>query len=123
MRRKILFVEDGEDAVLLVTTLLDSSLYEIVSARSYAEGLEAVRGGNFDLFLLDIGLPDGDGLQLCRDIRKFDGKTPVIFLTGKLDFDRELAIEAGAQALLLKPYNLDELRFTLKRLLFPSSEQ
>lgn len=123
MQRKILFVEDGEDAVLLVTTLLDPSLYEVVSARSCAEGLEAARSGNFDLFLLDIGLPDGDGLQLCREIREFDGKTPVIFLTGKLDFSRELATEAGAQALLLKPYNLDELRFTLKRLLFPSSDQ
>ena len=69
-----------------------------------AEALELIARGRFDLYLLDNWLPGGSGVELCREIRRSDPSTPIVFYSGAgLDFEREEALAAGAQAYLVKP--------------------
>lgn len=75
-----------------------------------AAALELARQQNFDLFLLDSRLPDGSGIDLCKEIRQFDAHTPIIFFSADAyDSDRSMAMGAGAQGYLTKPARLSEL--------------
>jgi DNA-binding response OmpR family regulator len=65
---------------------------------------------SYDLVLLDLRLPDGNGLSLLRDLRKEDGKTPVIIMTAQDQYsDRLAGMKGGADDFLVKPFDLDEL--------------
>ena len=65
---------------------------------------------HFDLYLLDSWLPDGSGLDLCRQIREFDKVTPILFYSAAAyEIDRHLAMKCGAQAYLIKPSHPSEL--------------
>ncbi|HKC65433.1 MAG TPA: response regulator, partial [Pyrinomonadaceae bacterium] len=79
--RQILFVEDTSDTRDLVEFSLRSEGFEVTSAQTANEGLSLARTQTFALILLDIGLPDKDGLELCREIRRFDQTTPILFYT------------------------------------------
>ena len=103
-RPAILFVEDISDTRELVEFSLRQDGFDIKSVQTAQEGLDLARRNSYALILLDIGLPDKDGLQLCRDIREFDQKTPVVLYTayGEL-LDEAEAARAGAQGCLRKP--------------------
>ena len=102
--REILFVEDTTDTRDLVEFSMQQEGFSVVPARTADEGLDLARTKNFALILLDIGLPDKDGLELCRDIRRFDQQTPILFYTAFADLlDGKEAAEAGAQGCLRKP--------------------
>ncbi len=101
---KILFVEDTTDTRDLVEFGLEQEGFTVVTARTADEGLTQARANSFALILLDIGLPDKDGLELCREIRSFDKTTPILFYTAYADLlDRDEAAKAGAQGWLRKP--------------------
>jgi len=119
-KKRILLVEDDEDSQELVPLILTD--YEIVIARNFTEGLRLARKMYFDLFILDNWLPDGNGVELCRRIRKFDPHTPVVFLSS-VAFESDVweALMAGAQIYLTKPSNPDELQRTVARLTFAAS--
>ncbi|MBD9447373.1 response regulator [Rhizobium sp. 42MFCr.1] len=69
----------------------------------------------YDLVLLDLRLPDGNGLSLLRDIRRGDDKTPVIIMTAQDQYsDRLAGIEGGADDFLVKPFDLDELSVRMR---------
>ncbi len=82
-----------------------------------AEGLAQVRAGGVDLAILDVGLPDGNGFDLCRAIRVFSD-VPVIFLTARSDeIDRVVGLEIGADDYVLKPFSPRELAARVKTIL------
>ena len=72
---------------------------------------------SYDLYLLDSWLPDGSGLDLCRKIREFDERTPILFYSAAAEIDRELALSNGAQGYLTKPTLNTELCDLVSRLI------
>jgi DNA-binding response OmpR family regulator len=102
--RRVLFVEDTPDTRSLVEFSLGSEGFKVTTAETADEGLELARTENFALILLDIGLPDKDGLELCREIRRFDHETPILFYTAFYELlDEDETVKAGAQGCLRKP--------------------
>lgn len=102
--RQVLFVEDTADTRDLVEFSLQGDGFTVISAQTADEGLALARTKTFVLILLDIGLPDKDGLELCREIRRFDRETPILFYTAFAELlDMEEAERAGAQGCLRKP--------------------
>lgn len=102
--RQVLFVEDTRDTRSLVEFSLEREGFQVTTAETADEGLDLARTKNFALILLDIGLPDKDGLELCREIRRFDQKTPILFYTAFSDLiDEQETKSAGAQGCLRKP--------------------
>jgi DNA-binding response OmpR family regulator len=108
--RRILYIEDHEDTRELVTLLLAQKSYEVITGSTIESGVALAGSGSFDLYLLDSWLPDGSGLELCRQIRQFDKTTPILFYSAAAyAADSELAIKAGAQAYLIKPSQPSDL--------------
>ena len=114
----ILYVEDDEDIRYLVTFLLTRSDYNVVAARDYDDALLLAREGRFDLYLIDNWLVGGSGIELCRRLREFDPRTPVLFYSGAAyKRDRQQAFAAGAQGYLVKPADNDELVEEVSRII------
>jgi len=102
--RKILHVEDDADNREMVSLML--SEYQVTSVETYAEGLIAAKGHDFDLYLIDNNLEDGLGVDLCREIRRFDKDTPIVFCSGFTDeAHQRTALNFGASAFLTKPFD------------------
>lgn len=107
---QILFVEDTSDTRDLVEFALHQDGFTVVTAQTADEGLTHARADSYALILIDIGLPDKDGLELCREIRRFDQTTPILFYTAFADLlDTEEARKAGAQGCLRKPEDTGRL--------------
>ena len=105
----------------MVSALLRLIGCEVATAHSADEAEEMIRGGGFDLYLLDNWLPGGSGVELCRAIRARGDTSPVVFYSGAAyDSDRAEAIGAGAQAYLVKPGDAGLLVETVKSLLPPA---
>ena len=106
----ILYIEDHADTRELVELVLRQRNYEVTSSESVAAAVKLAFENKFDLYLLDSWLPDGSGLDLCRKIREFDTRTPILFYSAAAyEVDRELALNCGAQAYLTKPTQNSEL--------------
>ena len=113
----ILLVEDDAPVLAENARRLNAEGYEVSAAAALAEGRRAVRTQAPDLAVLDILLPDGSGLDLCRELRAV-APVPVLFLTS-LD-DRKQVVDglrAGGDDYLTKPYHLDELVARVEALL------
>jgi DNA-binding response OmpR family regulator len=116
--RQILFVEDTADTRDLVEFSLQSEGFTVLTAQTADEGLGLARTQPFALILLDIGLPDKDGLELCREIRRFDQQTPILFYTAFAELlDQEEAAKAGAQGTLRKPEDTSRIGEAARRLI------
>ena len=116
--RQVLFVEDTPDTRSLVEFSLGREGFEVTTAETADEGLDLARTKNFALILLDIGLPDKDGLELCREIRRFDRQTPILFYTAFSDLlDEQEAARAGAQGCLRKPEDTARLSEIAKNII------
>jgi DNA-binding response OmpR family regulator len=115
---QVLFVEDTADTRDLVEFSLQSDGFKVISAQTADEGLGLARTKTFSLILLDIGLPDKDGLELCREIRRFDQTTPILFYTAFAELlDQEEAQKAGAQGCLRKPEDTARLGEVARKLI------
>ena len=107
---RVLYIEDHEDTRELVTLVLEQHCYEVVTGSTIASGIALAGSERFDLYLLDSWLPDGSGLDLCRQIREFDKTTPILFYSAAAyEIDRDQAMRCGAQAYLIKPSQPSEL--------------
>ncbi len=107
---RVLYIEDHEDTRELVTLVLEQRSYEVVTGATIESGVALAGAEQFDLYLLDSWLPDGSGLDLCKQIRAFDPTTPILFYSAAAyEIDREQAIRSGAQAYLIKPSQPSEL--------------
>src|SRR5262245_50355471 len=114
--RRILLVEDDEDARDLVRLNLNGCLFKI--ARDFNEGIRFARQQYFDLYILDNLLPDGTGIELCKQIREFDPYTPVIFMSAlAYDYDINEALSAGAQMYITKPTDYEDLQWAVLQLI------
>lgn len=118
LKRRILFIEDHEDTRELVTFVLEASGYSVTSATTVAAALRLAPVDQFDLYLIDNWLPDGEGVELCERIREFDRTTPILFYSAAaLDSDKLNAIRAGAQGYLAKPCPQSDLLRAIARLI------
>ena len=107
---RVLYIEDHDDTRELVTIVLEQRSYEVVSGSTIKTGVALAGSQEFDLYLLDSWLPDGSGLELCRQIREFDKATPIVFYSAAAyEIDRDQALACGAQAYLIKPSQPSEL--------------
>lgn len=114
---RLLLVEDDEALALGIEfTLLDEG-YEVSRAASFEEGKRLFQAGAFDLVILDVNLPDGNGYELCRHIRT-KGDVPVIFLTA-LDEEVNVVVgfEIGGDDYITKPFRVKELISRIKTIL------
>ena len=109
--KKILLVDDEEDLRdALAEQLLITGEFLIEQANSARETLEQIGWQDFDIIILDIGLPDTDGRELCRIMRKQNVKCPIIMLTGQdSDADTILGLDAGANDYVTKPFKFPVL--------------
>jgi two-component system alkaline phosphatase synthesis response regulator PhoP len=110
MKKRILVVEDEPRLVVTLTDRLESEGYEVGVARDATGGLERASRERWDLILLDVMLPGGNGFDICRDLRRAGATTPVIMLTARGQVvDRVLGLKLGADDYLTKPFDMMEL--------------
>ena len=115
---RILVVEDNKRLSDSLRRTLEDDGYAIDTAYNGLDGEEMALMGTYDIIILDIMLPEKDGLAVCRDIRNKRINTPVLMLTARdaLD-DRVNGLDSGADDYLVKPFELDELRARIRALL------
>src|ERR1700722_4492968 len=120
MKAKILVVDDEPDALELIEVNLKASGYEVLVADDGRGALQKARAALPDLILLDVMLPEMDGLEVCKALRR-DAATaliPVIMLTARAaEMDRVLGLELGADDYITKPFSPRELILRVKNLL------
>lgn len=120
MKSKILVVDDEPDALDLIEFNLKSAGYEVVTAKDGSEALRKADQLAPDLIILDLMLPEVDGLEVCKTLRR-EEKTatiPIIMLTAKAaEIDRVLGLELGADDYVTKPFSPRELILRVKSLL------
>ena len=109
--KKILLVDDEEDLRdALAEQLLITEEFDVVQAGTGSEALTAVKSADLDLIILDVGLPDTDGRELCKLMRKQGIKCPIIMLTDHdSDADTILGLDAGANDYVTKPFKFSVL--------------
>ena len=116
-RRRILVVDDDRALAEMLGEYLERAGYVVKSRGTVAEGYAAARREAFDAVVLDIMLPDGDGLDLCRRLRA-DSDVPILMLTARGDPpDRIVGLEIGADDYLPKPFDPRELLARLRAIL------
>ena len=107
---KVLLVEDDFKIGRFIEKGLGENSYTVVWRRSVAEANDAISESGFDLVILDIGLPDGDGLDLLQDWRRCGFNEPVLILSARDSVeDRVAGLNFGADDYLPKPFSFDEL--------------
>jgi two-component system, OmpR family, response regulator len=117
-RASIAVVEDDREMRELLREALDNQGYAVTAVGTGAAANEAVRGGDVDAVILDVWLPDADGVELCRGWRRAGLRIPILVLTARTDVAARVAgLEAGADDYLGKPFALAELRARLAALL------
>ena len=105
----ILLIEDEPQMRRFLRSALPAHEYRLVEAATMQDGLAQAASRNPDLILLDLGLPDGDGLDATRRIREWSA-TPIIVLSAReLENDKIAALDAGADDYLTKPFSVGEL--------------
>ena len=114
---KILVVDDEKLLVKGMKFNLENEGYEVECAYDGAAAVELARNGQFDLIILDVMMPEVDGLEACMRIREFSN-VPIIMLTAKSeDADKLMGFECGADDYLTKPFNILELKARVRALL------
>jgi len=114
----ILLVEDEENLHEALKLNLELEGYEVSSAYDGASGLSALQKEYFDLIILDVMLPEMDGIQVTESIRVNNNETPILILSARnTSADRVLGLKKGADDYLTKPFNLEELLLRVQKLI------
>lgn len=114
---KILVVDDEKLLVKGIKFNLENEGYEVVTGSDGVQAVEIARQGDIDLIVLDLMMPELDGLEACMQIREFSD-VPIIMLTAKSDdMDKLMGFEQGADDYLTKPFNILELKARIRALL------
>lgn len=122
----IIVVEDDAPIRNLITTTLETQNYKYITAENGIKALSAVTSGGIDIILLDLGLPDMDGVEIIKKIRSWS-VIPIIVISARSeDKDKIQALDAGADDYLTKPFSVDELlarlRATMRRIQYLESK-
>ncbi len=113
----ILCVDDHADTSEMLKLLLVHEDYEVVTAKTMQEALRLAAAKDFDLYVLDKRLPDGNGLELCSTLKALNPDIPCIFYTGDAyELHRQQAMAAGARSYVAKP-DIDGLIEGVRKLL------
>ena len=106
----ILIIEDDEDTRFVYSVLLQMEGYLVTHVGTMAEAISRILSTNYDLIIMDVRLPDGDGVELCFQIRAFNKITPIMFVSAAAyEKDVERGMKAGAQAYMTKPADANKL--------------
>ena len=117
MNETILLIEDNESIIMGLEYLLTEEQYTFLVAKTKKEAQDLLAGRQVDLVLLDVSLPDGNGFDLCREIKEHD-IAPVIFLTAKdEEKDVVLGFDLGADDYVIKPFRNRELVSRIRNVL------
>lgn len=109
MPKKILLVDDEPEILEICRDYLNASGYEVVTAKDGAQGLSTFRRERPDLIVLDLMLPEIDGLDVCRTVRR-ESNVPIIMLTARVEeTDKLVGLEIGADDYMTKPFSPREL--------------
>lgn len=115
---RILFVEDDRETRQLVAAALREQGYEVTAVDRGAAATSEVRSQRFSAVLLDVRLPDSDGIALCREWRSAGFDVPILILTARTDVSSRVAgLDAGADDYLGKPFAVAELKARLRSVL------
>lgn len=109
VREKILIIEDDKKICNYMRTALTANDYSVICASRAMEGLDMIRSHRPDLILLDLGLPDADGMLIIKEVRR-KSTTPIIVVSARTDeSDKVAALDAGADDYITKPFGKAEL--------------
>ncbi|WP_147803414.1 response regulator transcription factor [Alkalicoccus halolimnae] len=110
MAQKLLIVDDEESILTLLQFNLEQGGFEVTSAMDGQTALNKALENKYDLIILDLMLPEMDGLEVCKELRQHKIVTPILMLTAKDDeFDKVLGLELGADDYLTKPFSPREV--------------
>lgn len=114
MEKRILIVDDDRDIVTLITKSLKFEQFDVIPTYSGNEALKKLSENQIDFIILDIMMPDMDGLEVCRIIRR-DYNIPILFLSARdKEIDKVIGLEIGADDYMTKPFSIQELTSRIK---------
>jgi len=117
-KASILVVEDEESLRETLALNLEMENYEVTAVDNGVAALTAIKNEYFDLLILDIMLPEMDGLSVCENIRIQNNDTPILFLSARnSSADRIEGLKKGGDDYLVKPFNLEELLLRIEKLI------
>ena len=121
LKPRILCVQDQPDSCEMLSYFMNREAYDVVSASTFIDGLAKALTEKFDAIILDSHLPDGSGIELCRQIRALNHQTPIIFYSADVyPHQVEEAMQAGATLYLTKPMAPDAVEGAIKNFLPPT---
>ncbi|WP_026693683.1 response regulator transcription factor [Peribacillus kribbensis] len=118
MSKKVLVVDDEESIITLLQYNLQQSGYDVITAMDGREGLTKASEEEPDMIILDVMLPEMDGIEVCKQLRQQKMDVPILMLTAKDDeFDKVLGLELGADDYMTKPFSPREVIARIKAIL------
>ena len=115
---RVLIVEDEPGLVMTLTDRLAVEGFDVDSASDYHSGLAKATGSQYDVMLLDVMLPGGNGFDICRAVRQKEIRTPILMLTARGQVgDTVVGLKLGADDYLVKPFDMSELLARIEALL------
>ena len=109
IREKILVVEDEKSIANFIATILTSNGYDVMRANYGSDALSMISSHCPDLVILDLGLPDMDGLEILKEIRSWSSLPVVVVSARSYEQDKVIALDLGADDYLTKPFGTEEL--------------
>jgi two-component system OmpR family response regulator len=117
-KARILHVDDHQDTRLVMAALLADAGYGVMTAGTVAEGLKLAKEIEFDLYLLDVRLPDGTGIELCEKLRALRPEVPVLYYSAYgTEVEHEQAVATCGDAYLRKPVAIEAIEKAIGNLL------
>jgi DNA-binding response OmpR family regulator len=112
---RVLIIEDEPGIALALYKALKLSGYHVDTAKTGASGLRKANNKQFDIILLDLGLPDMSGLVICKQLREDGISVPIVILTAENDVSTKVSLfDAGANDYVTKPFSVDELKARIR---------
>lgn len=106
----VLVIEDDQSVRVLVRAVLEKNGSTVTQADNATDGQDLAFNNDYDIIIMDLGLPDGDGFEICKNIRDQDITTPVLILSAEQETDVKVkCLKVGADDYLTKPFNPEEL--------------
>jgi OmpR-family two-component system manganese-sensing response regulator len=123
-KARILHVDDHQDTRLMMAALLQDCGYGVLTAGSVAEGFELAKEIDFDLYILDVRLPDGTGVELCQKLRALRPAVPILYYSAYgNEEDHENALAVCGDAYLKKPVCIADIESSIAQLLAKRGEK
>jgi DNA-binding response OmpR family regulator len=123
-RARILHVDDNQDTRLLMAAVLGDAQYGVMTAGTVAEAMQLAQEIEFDLFILDVRLTDGTGVELCQKLRGVQPDVPVLYYSAYADDEQQQqALAVCGDAYLRKPVGIDDLEEAVTGLLAKKKKQ